>query len=88
MDGAAIQAVGQQTFQVCKDLLDAVVTVPEGKVCSAMLELYNREAIVVEPAGALAAAAIDLYKDQISGKTVVCVLSGSNNDISRMEEIT
>lgn len=87
VDGAAVQAVGQQTFQVCKDLLDAVVTVPEGKVCSAMLELYNREAIVVEPAGALAAAAIDLYKDQIAGKNVVCVLSGSNNDISRMEEI-
>lgn len=87
VDGAAVQAVGQKTYQVCKHLLDQVVTVPEGKICATMLELYNREAIVVEPAGALSVAALDQFRDLIKGKNVVCVLSGSNNDISRMEEI-
>jgi len=51
------------------------------------LELYNEHAIVTEPAGALPIAALDLLKDQIKGKSVVCVVSGGNNDISRMQEI-
>lgn len=87
VDGAAVQAVGQKTLEICKRQLDKVVTVPEGKICSTMLELYNREAIVVEPAGALSVAALDQFKAEIQGKNVVCVLSGSNNDIARMEEI-
>ena len=49
--------------------------------------MYNKSAIVVEPAGALAVAALKFYKDQIKGKRVACVVSGSNNDITRMEEI-
>lgn len=87
VDGAAVQAVGARTFQICKQNLDQVITVPEGLVCSTILDLYNREAIVVEPAGALSVAALNLHKDEIKGKNVVCVLSGSNNDISRTEEI-
>jgi threonine dehydratase len=51
------------------------------------LELYNDDAIVVEPAGALSIAALDTYADQIEGKNVVCIVSGSNNDIDRMQEI-
>ena len=61
--------------------------VPEGKVCSTILKLYNEEAIVVEPAGALSIAALDDYAAEIKGKTVVCIISGSNNDIDRMQEI-
>lgn len=49
--------------------------------------MYNEEAIVVEPAGALTIAALDFYKEQIKGKNVVCIVSGSNNDITRTEEI-
>ena len=60
---------------------------PEGRVCSLILELYNREGIVVEPAGALATACASLMTDKLKGKNVVCVVSGSNNDIMRMEEI-
>jgi threonine dehydratase len=52
-----------------------------------MLDLYNENAIVAEPAGALPIAALDLYRDQIAGKTVVCVVSGGNNDVDRMQEI-
>ncbi|MDO6491600.1 MULTISPECIES: threonine ammonia-lyase IlvA [unclassified Cellulophaga] len=87
VDGAAVQRVGDLTFEICKDYLDAVITVPEGKVCQTILDLYNRDAIVVEPAGALTIAALDQYAKQIEGKNVVCVVSGSNNDITRTAEI-
>ncbi|MDQ4140639.1 MAG: threonine ammonia-lyase IlvA [Bacteroidota bacterium] len=87
VDGAAVKAVGDLTLQICRENLDAVITVPEGKVCSTILQLYNEEAMVVEPAGALSIAALDFFKDEIKGKTVVCVVSGGNNDITRTEEI-
>ncbi len=87
VDGAAVAQAGEYTFDICRRVLDDIVTVPEGKVCTAILELYNRSALVVEPAGALSIAALDAYADKIKGKTVVCVVSGSNNDITRTEEI-
>lgn len=87
VDGAAVKQVGNETFSICKNTLDRMVLVPEGKVCSTILQLYNEEAMVVEPAGALAIAALDFIQDEIKGKTVVCVVSGSNNDIERTEEI-
>ncbi len=87
IDGAAVKQVGGITFSICKDILDDVVLAPEGKVCSIILQLYNEEAIVVEPAGALSIAALEQYRGYIAGKNVVCVISGSNNDIDRMPEI-
>jgi len=87
VDGAAVKQVGKETFAVCKNTLDRMILVPEGKVCSTILQLYNEEAMVVEPAGALAIAALDFMADEIRGKNVVCVVSGSNNDIERTEEI-
>jgi threonine dehydratase len=61
--------------------------VAEGKVCTTILKLYNEDAIVAEPAGALSIAALDDYANEIKGKNVVCIVSGSNNDIDRMQEI-
>lgn len=87
VDGAAVQKVGEITFEVCKQVLDDLVAVPEGRICTKILELYNQDAIVIEPAGALSIAALDFYKDKIKGKNVVCIVSGSNNDITRTEEI-
>lgn len=87
IDGAAVKRVGDLTFAICKENLDAMITVPEGKVCETILELYNKDAIVVEPAGALSISALDFYADAIKGKNVVCVVSGSNNDITRTSEI-
>lgn len=87
VDGAAVQTVGELTFGVCQQVIDDIITVPEGKVCTTILELYNQDAIVVEPAGALSIAALDFYKEQIAGKNVVCIVTGSNNDITRTEEI-
>ncbi|MCG7408101.1 threonine ammonia-lyase IlvA [Paenibacillus sp. ACRRX] len=87
VDGAAVKRVGQLPFDICSQVLDDVIHVPEGKACTTILQLYNESAIVVEPAGALTIAALDLYREQIRGKTVVCVVSGGNNDIDRMQEI-
>jgi threonine dehydratase len=87
VDGAAVKLVGELTFGICRQTLDEVITVPEGKVCTTILSLYNEEAMVVEPAGALTIAALDFFKEEIKGKNVVCVVSGGNNDITRTEEI-
>jgi threonine dehydratase len=87
VDGAAVKRVGDITFSICKEVLDDMHLVPEGKVCTTILKLYNEDAIVVEPAGALSIAALDDYADEIKGKNVVCIVSGSNNDIDRMQEI-
>lgn len=87
VDGAAVKRVGEYTFGVCRCVLDDVISVPEGAVCTSILDLYNRSAIVVEPAGALAVTALGAYAARIKGRSVVCLVSGSNNDITRMEEI-
>lgn len=87
VDGAAVKAVGLLTYPICKEVLDEIMLIPEGKVCTTILKLYNEDAIVAEPAGALAVAALDLCATQIKGKKVVCIVSGGNNDIERMQEI-
>lgn len=87
VDGASVQKVGELTFEFCREALTDMLLVPEGKVSSTLLQLYNEDAIVAEPAGALSIAALDQYADQIKGKKVVCILSGGNNDIDRMQEI-
>ena len=87
VDGAAVQEAGALTYQVCKEVLDDIVIVPEGAVCTTIIQMYNKSAIVVEPAGALSSAALRFYADEIKGKNVACIVSGSNNDITRMEEI-
>jgi threonine dehydratase len=87
VDGAAVKRVGEITFPICREVLDDLHLVSEGKVCTTILKLYNEDAIVVEPAGALSIAALDDYAAQIKGKNIVCVVSGSNNDIDRTAEI-
>ncbi|WP_019532902.1 threonine ammonia-lyase IlvA [Paenibacillus ginsengihumi] len=87
VDGTAVRRVGELTYDICRRVVDEIVVVPEGKVCTTILELYNENAIVAEPAGALPVAALDFCREQIAGKNVVCIISGGNNDIDRMQEI-
>ncbi|EIT84352.1 threonine dehydratase [Fictibacillus macauensis ZFHKF-1] len=87
VDGAAVKNVGKLTYEICQHVIDEIAVIPEGKVCSTLLSLYNRNAIVAEPTGALALAALDQYRDHLKGRTVICVISGGNNDIGRMQEI-
>lgn len=87
VDGAAVKKMGNITFEYCQKLLDDVTTIDEGAICSTILKVYNENAMVVEPAGALSITALNQYKEQIKGKKVVCIVSGGNNDITRMEEM-
>ncbi len=87
VDGAAVQKVGSRNFEICKQNLDQMVTIPEGKICQTILDLYNQDAIVVEPAGAMSISVLDFFAEEIKGKNVVCIVSGSNNDITRTAEI-
>lgn len=87
VDGAAVKRVGDLNFAICKETLHRVVEVDEGKICQTILDLYNKDAIVVEPAGALSLSALEQFSEEIKGKNVVCVISGSNNDITRTAEI-
>ena len=87
VDGAAVGRVGELTYPLVRDLVDEVVAVPEGAVCTEMIELYQSEGIVAEPAGALATAAAGQPMQRVPRGPVVCIVSGGNNDISRYAEV-
>lgn len=87
VDGAAVKEVGELTYENAKAYVDRLMAVDEGEVCTTILDLYSKQAIVAEPAGALTVAALNQLKDELPEKTVVCIISGGNNDINRMAEI-
>jgi len=92
VDGAAVGRVGELTFPIVRDLVDEIVAVPEGAICTEMLGLYQSEGIIAEPAGALASAAARILHaagklPSIGEGVVVCIVSGGNNDVSRYSEI-
>lgn len=88
VDGAAVRRAGALPFAMLSAAGDmvSVTTVDEGAVCTAMLDLYQNEGIIAEPAGALSVAGL-LEADIAPGSTVVCLISGGNNDVSRYGEI-
>ena len=91
-DGAAVRRAGDLTYRMIADLGLRIDPVPEGRVASEMLELYQVDGIIAEPAGALASAAIGGAHSRAPitippGSTVVCIVSGGNNDISRYSEV-
>ena len=87
VDGASVKRVGEISYNLCQEYLDEMLLVPEGKICQTILNMYNKDAIVVEPAGAISVAALELYQYKFINQHVVCLICGSNNDISRMSEI-
>lgn len=87
VDGAAVGKVGAMPFEIVRQLVDEVIAVPEGAVCTEMLEMYQSEGIITEPAGALASAALRGYLGREPKGPVVCVVSGGNNDVSRYADI-
>ena len=87
VDGAAVGRVGELTFPLVRDCVDEVVAVPEGAVCTEVLDLYQSEGVIAEPAGALAGAALRQPLERRPEGPVVCVVSGGNNDVSRYGEI-
>ena len=87
VDGAAVRQVGRLPFKICKEHLDQILVIPEGKICQTILEVYNKDGIVAEPAGALAIAALNSMRDKIKNKSIGVLVCGGNNDIFRMPEI-
>ncbi|RJP47082.1 MAG: threonine dehydratase [Armatimonadetes bacterium] len=87
VDGAAVKAVGEKTFKIALRNVEEIILVPEGQVCTTMIELYQNEGIITEPAGALTVSALINLTEKIKGKTIVCIISGGNNDILRYPEI-
>ena len=87
VDGVSIRKIGKIPFKLCKDYLDDLLLVPEGKICQTILELYNKDGIVVEPAGAIGISALEMYHKKFAEKNVGILICGGNNDITRMAEI-
>ena len=88
VDGASVKRVGDLNFNICQNKLSKMLLVDEGKICGTILQLYNEFGIVVEPAGALTIAALEqINSEEIKDKTLVLIVSGGNNDITRTEEI-
>ena len=86
VDGAAVRRVGELTFAIAQRFKPHMFSVPEGRICSEMLALYQSDGVIAEPAGALASAALGVYRPS-AGRVVVAVVSGGNNDLSRYAEI-
>ncbi len=87
IDGASVRTPGVIAVAITAELVHEIHCLPEGQVCTALLDLYQEDGIVAEPAGALSVAALDAVATSLEGKTVVCVLSGGNNDVARYDEI-
>lgn len=87
VDGASVRTVGQHTFAVAEAARPRMVSVPEGRICVEMLDLYQSDGIISEPAGALSPAALGAELELPADATVACIISGGNNDVSRYAEI-
>lgn len=88
VDGAAVARIGAQTFEVLKDVPPQdVLSAPEDRICTTILDMLNVEGIVLEPAGALSVDALPDLASDIAGKTVVCITSGGNFDFERLPEV-
>ena len=88
VDGAAVAQIGAKTFNRLKVANpDSVVSIPEDRLCTTLIEVLNVEGIVLEPAGALAIEALNDLRESIDGRTVVCVASGGNFDFERLPEV-
>lgn len=86
-DGVAVKRPGKLTFFICQKKVDQVIIVNEGQVATSLIELYQNEGIITETAGALSVCALEEIKDNIKNKTIVCIISGGNNDLLRYPEI-
>ncbi|NLQ92631.1 threonine dehydratase [Streptococcus mutans] len=86
-DGIAVQKVGRSTYDVARKYVDRLIGVDEGLISETLIDMYSKQGIIAEPAGAASIAALEEMKDDIKGKTIVCIISGGNNDINRMQEM-
>ena len=86
VDGASVEKIGDITFSYCQKYQPNIHIINKYKLCNEIINLYQNEGIITEPAGALSVAALS-YIDNIENKTIVCIISGGNNDLSRYSEM-
>ena len=88
VDGAAVARIGALPFEVLKHVARGkILTPPEDRICETIIDMLNTEGVVLEPAGALSIDALKDLRDQVAGKTVVCIVSGGNFDFERLPEV-
>lgn len=83
VDGASVETVGDKCFSISENMIDKTISIHNGHLCTDIIDLYQNDGIISEPAGALGISALEHIKDDISDKTIVCILTGGNNDLSR-----
>ena len=86
-DGTAVQQAGQQTFALCRELIDEFITVNNQEVCNSIRSFWNWRRRIVEPAGALGLAGLLSQRDRLDGKRVLAVTCGANMDFSQLAVI-
>lgn len=87
VDGAAVKKVGDKCFHICSDVVDKVINVDNGKICNDLIDIYQNDGIILEPAGTLSISGLDYFSEEIKGMNVVCILTGSNNDLTRYPDM-
>lgn len=86
-DGIAVKEPGANTFKLCSEYVDEIVTVTEGEISSAILALIEQHKMIAEGAGAVSVAAVMFDKLPIKNKNVVCVVSGGNIDVTILSRV-
>jgi threonine dehydratase len=85
-DGTAVKLVGDETFRLCRQYLDEILTVDTDALCAAIKDVFQDTRSVLEPAGALSVAGAKQYAERtgVTGQTLVAVTSGANMNFDRM----
>ena len=85
-DGTAVKFVGEETFRLCRELLDDIVLVDTDAICAAIKDVFEDTRSILEPSGALAIAGAKEYakKKRLKNKTLVAVASGANTNFDRL----
>ena len=88
-DGVAVKQVGEETFSICRDMLDDIVTVGTDAICGAIKDIFEDTRIVAEPAGALSLAGLKAYciQNDVHDKDLVAIVSGANMNFDRLSYV-
>lgn len=89
-DGTAVKLVGEETFRICRDLLDDIITVDTDAICGALKDIFDDTRSICEPAGALALAGLKAYvqQHQLHNETLIAINSGANMNFHRLRHVS
>ncbi|KAJ4980123.1 hypothetical protein NE237_010903 [Protea cynaroides] len=89
-DGVAVKVVGEETYRLCRELVDGVVLVSRDAICASIKDMFEEKRSILEPAGALALAGAEAYCKYygLSDQNVVAITSGANMNFDRLRLVT